>query len=85
MSNYKRKDFYLLCISSLEEKEELHEFCRNKNVPITYPELFTDKAIYHLWVINSDGVGLCGTAVANSIQKENILHSVKELKEKEVI
>ncbi|MCR4661386.1 MAG: hypothetical protein K5765_05205 [Clostridia bacterium] len=61
------------------EKSALHNLCVKYNIPITYPELFSDSTEYNLWGINNDGIGLLGTFMMNKLPKDKIIHGVKEL------
>lgn len=75
----KYDDLYVVIISTLEERNQLHDLCVKYNIPVLYPELFKQKKIQNLWGVSKTGIGLVGTVVARSTPKERVLHSLNEL------
>lgn len=65
------------------EKKRLYDICIKYNIPIIYPNLFTDDTHYYLWGIKKTGIGLIGTIVMNFLEDNNgiIFHSLNELEE----
>lgn len=65
------------------KKEELYNICIKYNIPITYPNLFTDNTHYYLWGISSDGIGLISTIIMNYLteNKEKAFQSLDALEE----
>jgi len=84
MSEQERKqnNLYVVVISTREERDQLKALCIKHNIPLTYPELFEEENIQHLWGINNDGIGLVGTVIARYTPKDHIIHSLEELEEK---
>lgn len=91
MSNNKMKEFSattrskLLCGLFLKngEKNRLHQICIKYEIPIKYPNLFSDDTHYSLWGISENGIGLIGTIIMNYLQENNgtIFNSLDELEE----
>lgn len=83
MSEQERKqnDLYVVVISTREERDQLKALCIKHNIPLTYPELFEEENIQPLWGINSDGIGLVGTAVARFTPKNQIIYSLDKLEQ----
>ena len=75
----------LLCGLVLHEGEKgrLYDICVKYNIPITYPDLFSDDTHYYLWGIRKTGIGLIGTIIINYLEENNgtIFNSLKELEE----
>lgn len=71
-----------LCLKK-GEKSKLYEICIKYNIPIIYPELFSDDTHYYLWGIRKTGIGLMGTIIMNYLEENNgtIFHSLYELEE----
>lgn len=65
------------------EKERLYDICVKYNIPITYPDLFSDDTHYYLWGISKKGIGLVGTIIMNYLSYNNgtIFHTLDELEE----
>lgn len=65
------------------EKGRLYDICVKYNIPITYPELFSDDTHYYLWGISKEGIGLVGTIIMNYLSHNNgtIFHTLYELEE----
>lgn len=76
------KSLCALCLKK-GEKSKLYEICIKYNIPIIYPELFSDDTHYCLWGIRKTGIGLMGTIIMNYLQENNgtIFHSLYELEE----
>ena len=57
--------------------------CVKYNIPITYPDLFSDDTHYYLWGISKKGIGLVGTIIMNylSYNSGTIFHTLDELEE----
>ena len=81
MSKKQNEDnnFYVVIIKNKEERDNLKSFCIKHNIPLTYPHLFDEERIYHLWGINKSGVGLVGTVVANNTKEGHIIDDVEQL------
>lgn len=81
MSEQERKqnDLYVVVISTREERDQLKALCIKYNIPLTYPGLFEEENIQHLWGINNDGIGLVGTVIASNAPKDHIIRSIEEL------
>lgn len=65
------------------EKGRLYDICVKYNIPITYPDLFSDNTHYYLWGISKKGIGLVGTIIMNYLSYNNgtIFHTLDELEE----
>lgn len=65
------------------EKGRLYDICVKYNIPITYPDLFSDNTHYYLWGISKKGIGLVGTIIMNYLSYSNgtIFHTLYELEE----
>ena len=65
------------------EKGRLYDICVKYNIPITYPDLFSDDTHYYLWGISKKGIGLVGTIIMNylSYNSGTIFHTLDELEE----
>ena len=65
------------------EKGRLYDICVKYNIPITYPDLFSDDTHYYLWGISKKGIGLVGTIIMNYLSYNNgtIFHTLDELEE----
>ena len=65
------------------EKSKLYDICIKYNIPITYPNLFTDDSHYFLWGINKNGIGLIGTIIMNYLSNNNgkIFNTLYEFEE----
>lgn len=73
-----------LIISHKSEVRELKELCIRRNIPLTYPNLFSKKEkLHHLWMVSSSGVGLVGTCIMFHFKKDGIkiCHGVAELEQ----
>ena len=51
------------------EKGRLYDICVKYNIPITYPDLFSDNTHYYLWGISKKGIGLVGTIIMNYLRQ----------------
>lgn len=71
-----------LCLKK-GEKRRLYDICVKYNIPIIYPDLFSDDIHYYLWGISETGIGLVGTVIMNYLSHNNgtIFHTLDELEE----
>ena len=65
------------------EKRRLYEICIKYEVPIIYPNLFSNDTHYYLWGISKNGIGLIGTIIMHYLNENNgkIFNSLDELEE----
>jgi len=75
----KHDDLYVVIISTKKERNQLYDLCVKYNIPILYPKLFIEKKVHNLWGISKTGVGLVGTVIARSTDKDKIFHSIISL------
>ena len=75
----------LLCGLVLHEGEKgrLYYICVKYNIPITYPDLFSDDTHYYLWGIRKSGIALVSTVIMHYLNENNgkIFNSLDELEE----
>lgn len=75
---FNTNELFVIIISNLNERKQLHQFCLEHNVPITYPELFKKKELNLFWGVSKNGVGLVGAYIVWNSKKENVFHSFDE-------